>query len=319
MLFARLFPHIPQFLIAWGVFVACGLVYYIVRTVRSGDRFDLKSLYRQIIPFDVRTDRSFRADLKVYVIDSFTGALFAGPGLLLTGAIGMAVYGLMSDLAGQPAIGFPLLAAPACAMIMFVLAELSDWLFHFLEHKVPELWELHKLHHAVELLNPFTARRLHPVSLILNGILRGLISGVPAGLLMFTFGITIAEILALSLVASKIFSMTTLNPLKHSHHPISFGPLDRLLISPHMHQAHHSRLDAHIDKNFGTNLSVFDWLFGTAHKPRSGELIEFGLCGHDNAQLDEYFSLRGAYLQPMINSCAIFQRRLASRKVNRSA
>jgi sterol desaturase/sphingolipid hydroxylase (fatty acid hydroxylase superfamily) len=317
-LITRLFPHIPQFLVAWGVFVACGLVYYVILLVRSGARFHLKSLYHQIIPFDVRSERSFHADMKVYAIDSFTGVLFSAPGLLLTGAIGLAVYRRMSDLVALPTTSFPLVAAPACAMIMFVLAELSDWFFHYLEHKVPELWELHKLHHAVELLNPFTARRLHPVSLILNGLARGLISGVPAGLLMFIFGITIAEILALSLVASKIFSVTSLNPLKHSHHPISFGPFDRLLISPHMHQAHHSRLDAHIDKNFGTNLAVFDWLFGTAHQPQPGELIEFGLSGYDSTHLEEYFSLRGAYLQPLIKSAALFQRRMASRRYSRS-
>ena len=310
----RLFPHTPQFLIAWSVFLACGLVAYLTQAVRSSEKFGLRALVDRCIPFDVRTNASFHADLKIYFIDSFTALSLAVPGIFVTGMLSLLVRRLLTlgHISQQPVELSPFTAA-SCAMIMFLLAELSDYIAHFLEHKVPELWELHKLHHAVQILNPFTARRLHPVSILYNGLLRGVISGVPVGLLMHLFGITLAETLALSLAASKIFSMASLNPLKHSHHPVGFGPFDRLLISPHMHQIHHSRVDAHIDKNFGTNLSIFDWLFGTAYKPSPGELPDCGIAHHSTADVEHYFSLRGAYVQPMIDCCAVFLKRTRSR------
>ena len=307
---ARLFPHMPQFFIAWGVFLASGLVAYLIHSVRSGERLRLKGLLNRCIPFDLRSNPSFRADVKVYFIDSFTGLSLAVPGIFLTGMLGLLVNRvLVVSHAGPPAPELNAVSAGFCAMVMFLLAEFSDYLAHYLEHKVPELWELHKLHHAVQILNPFTARRLHPISILFNGLLRGFVSGFPAGFLLHFFHITIAEAVALSLVASKIFSMASLNPLKHSHHPVSFGPFDRFLISPHMHQIHHSRLDKHVDKNFGTHLSVFDWLFGTAYKPARGEMPEFGIAGYDQAELDRYFSLRGAYVQPLINFFRTLQKR----------
>ncbi|AWM91943.1 hypothetical protein DJ564_14505 [Pseudomonas sp. 31-12] len=50
------------------------------------------------------------------------------------------------------------------------------------------------------------------------------------------------------------------------------------------HQTHHSDAPRHINKNFGINLSLWDWMFGTLYVTTSKpETIRFGTGeqGHD--------------------------------------
>jgi sterol desaturase/sphingolipid hydroxylase (fatty acid hydroxylase superfamily) len=66
--------------------------------------------------------------------------------------------------------------------------------------------------------------------------------------------------------------------LRHSHVPLSFPRwLSYLLVSPVMHQAHHSADPAQHDRNFATVFSVWDWMFGTLYMTRPGERFRFGL------------------------------------------
>ena len=54
--------------------------------------------------------------------------------------------------------------------------------------------------------------------------------------------------------------------LQHTHLWISFrGLLGRVFISPAHHQVHHSTNPVHFNKNLGSCLAVWDWLFGTLH------------------------------------------------------
>jgi hypothetical protein len=98
------------------------------------------------------------------------------------------------------------------------------------------------------LLNPLTTKRGHSLPIAYGGIAGGVLSGIPAGIFAFLFGLTLTDVLFLGAVGSRIGTLATLDPLKHSHFPVNFGWLDRILISPHMHQVHHSSLTPHLDK-----------------------------------------------------------------------
>jgi sterol desaturase/sphingolipid hydroxylase (fatty acid hydroxylase superfamily) len=50
-----------------------------------------------------------------------------------------------------------------------------------------------------------------------------------------------------------------------------------VLVSPHMHQAHHSADAAQHDKNFATVFSLWDWMFGTLYLPAREERFRFGV------------------------------------------
>ncbi len=56
--------------------------------------------------------------------------------------------------------------------------------------------------------------------------------------------------------------------LQHSHIWISCpGLAGRIFMSPAHHQIHHSADPIHFNRNFGSCLSVWDWVFGTLHQP----------------------------------------------------
>lgn len=300
---ARLIIHAPQFLITWSVFFGFGLITYVIYSLRNKKYFGFRELYEHCVPFNILTEASFHADVKIYLIGKFTDGFVFIPAIMLNAWLCLSLKELLSGFAPDyRAMEFTVTAASICTVVVFVVVEFSDFLFHYAEHKVPMLWELHKVHHSAQSLNPLTSKRGHPVSLALGGLTRASLTAIPGGLFVFLYDITVVEAAALSVVASKIFVIATLDPLKHSHHPISLGWFDRLLISPHMHQIHHSKSQPHWDKNFGTNLSIFDWMSGTAYKPDRGEKAVYGISGHSDEALSKYNTLYGAYMRPLLKS-----------------
>ena len=73
--------------------------------------------------------------------------------------------------------------------------------------------------------------------------------------------------------------------LQHSHVWISFrGVLGRIFVSPAHHQVHHSANPKHFNKNFGSCLALWDWMFGTLYVPgKEREPLTFGFAGQPDA------------------------------------
>jgi sterol desaturase/sphingolipid hydroxylase (fatty acid hydroxylase superfamily) len=84
--------------------------------------------------------------------------------------------------------------------------------------------------------------------------------------------------------------------LQHSHMWISFrGLLGRVFISPAHHQVHHSTNPAHFNRNFGSCLALWDWMFGTLYVPaKEREHLSFGVEGHADAH-----TVKGELLNPL--------------------
>lgn len=295
--------HMPQLIITWAMFFGFGAAIYIAYIVKNGIGFSIRELSDHCVPFNPLTEKSFHTDVKIYTIAKITDGFIVIPAILLT-ALCCEAYSSLAHLAfpSFQFVQFSVFYASGCTIIIFFVAEFSDFICHYVEHKVPFLWELHKVHHSAQTLNPLTSKRGHPVPVALTAIVRGLFTAVPGGLFMFLFGLSVVEATSLSWVASKVFVLLTLDPLKHSHLPISLGIFDKLLISPHMHQIHHSKVQAHWDKNFGTNISIFDWMLGTAYKPSRGEKPIFGISGLSDETLMKYNSLYGSYIAPLVKS-----------------
>lgn len=295
--------HAPQLLITWTMFFGFGLAFYVAYIAKNRAKFSLRGLAKHCVPFNVLTEKSFHTDVKIYIIGKLTGSFIVIPAIFLT-AVCCNAYSSLAHLLFPDFknLEFSIFYASICTIVVFVVVEFSDFICHYVEHKVPFLWELHKVHHSAQTLNPLTSKRGHPVGMALEAIVRGLLTAVPGGLFMFLFGLSVVEATSLSWVASKVFILLTLDPLKHSHLPISLGFFDKFLISPHMHQIHHSKVQAHWDKNFGTNLSIFDWMFGTAYRPSRNEMPVFGISGLKDETLMKYNSLYGSYVAPLTRS-----------------
>jgi sterol desaturase/sphingolipid hydroxylase (fatty acid hydroxylase superfamily) len=157
-----------------------------------------------------------------------------------------------------PAIGPPAWAAVLCGVVAL---DLTIYMQHVVFHHVPWLWRLHRMHHADLDIDVTTGVRFHPLEIVLSILIKivaAVALGVPA------LGVVVFEVL---LNATSLFN----------HSNVALPPrLDRLarwiVVTPQMHQVHHSIERAETDSNFGFNLPWWDRLFGTYRgKPAAGE------------------------------------------------
>ena len=137
-----------------------------------------------------------------------------------------------------------------------LLGEFLIWFNHFARHKIRTLWLFHAVHHSQKEMNVFTDDRGHVVDLLVGSLL----AFVP----FFIF-----QVSTLYTVTIIGLYMPIHNRFIHANVKINLGWLGWLLTSPQFHRVHHSVDSAHIDKNFGVFLSIFDHLFGTAYPCRT--------------------------------------------------
>lgn len=177
----------------------------------------------------------------------------------------------------------------------FVWDDFLRFFQHWLMHRIPALWEFHKLHHSARVLTPVTLYRSHPVESIVAILRNSLSLGTALGVFIYLFGSNFSLWTLLGINGfGFIFNLVGAN-LRHSHIPLSFGPLERLLISPIQHQIHHSKRVEHYDKNFGVSLAVWDWLFGSLVFSRDAGRLTFGLNERFRTSLWQH------YLEPFRN------------------
>ena len=163
-------------------------------------------------------------------------------------------------------------------LLFLLLSDFSRFLLHYALHKIPFLWEFHKVHHAAEVLTPFTLYRVHPIEFFLFRLRSLLVFGLITGSFYFWFRTGIEPLSILKIHAGIfLFNLIGAN-LRHSHIPISFGNiLERVFISPSQHQIHHSVDVRHYDKNFGSIFSIWDACFGSLFISQKNEKISFGI------------------------------------------
>lgn len=192
-------------------------------------------------------------------------------------------------------------------LALFLVDDFVRWWVHYLMHKIPELWEFHKVHHSAEVLNFATAERIHPVEVIITTFAMAIGVGIVNGIFIAFFG---NQLTVLTVFGSNIF-LAVFNifggVLRHSPFWISFGPrIERWVISPAMHQIHHSDKPEHFDKNMGGSLAVWDRLFGTIHIPNGREVEAFGIGPETVA----FRSLATIYFKPITGSAALLATRV---------
>jgi sterol desaturase/sphingolipid hydroxylase (fatty acid hydroxylase superfamily) len=191
---------------------------------------------------------------------------------------------------------------------LFVVDDFSKFFGHWLMHRVPELWEFHKVHHSAEHLNFVTADRIHPAELIFSSFLGALSLGTVNGVFIGFFGdkLTIETVFGAN-VFLVVFNMFG-GALRHSPVWLSYGrKLEAYFISPAMHQIHHSEKAEHFDKNMGISLAIWDRLFGTHYIPNGREVESFGL----GEETREFRSLGVIFLGPFVRSFELLRQRLA--------
>ena len=186
-----------------------------------------------------------------------------------------------------------------------IINDFSVFIVHYLLHKVPILWEFHKIHHSATTLNPFTQYRIHPIELIINNIRSIVVFGLITGLFDYLSAHQINKLVFLGVnVFSFIFLLFGAN-LRHSHVKLRYPKIiEYLLISPYQHQIHHSDNPKHFNKNMGSKLAIWDWMFGTLVLSKSASKIKFGI----GKETKKYNSLLSNLWNPFKNILQIITR-----------
>jgi sterol desaturase/sphingolipid hydroxylase (fatty acid hydroxylase superfamily) len=200
----------------------------------------------------------------------------------------------------------PMLVQSAIVTALMMLAiDLGTFLGHRLLHAFPVLWEIHAVHHSAEQLTFLTTHRVHPLEPLPRVVLQGLLSGSALAAVDFFFG-GVAPVVSIWGLGAGFFVFSFTNDLLHAPVPVRYPRwLRTVIISPHLHHLHHSRMAAHRDRNFGAIFSIWDRLCGTYQDVEfeAGE-VKFGLAGDDPFKQ----SLVRCYLYPLV---APFERLLA--------
>jgi sterol desaturase/sphingolipid hydroxylase (fatty acid hydroxylase superfamily) len=149
--------------------------------------------------------------------------------------------------------------------IMFLTDAAQYWV-HWCFHRFPALWEFHAVHHSAKSLDWIAGARMHFLEIV---ILRA-VTATPMLVLGFDPSALQAYILIVYVYSSFI----------HANVGLSFGFLERILVSPRFHHWHHAIEKEAIDVNFALHFTFLDRLFGTYRMPEGRWPSGYGISGH---------------------------------------
>ena len=293
-----------------GAALLIATLFYAVKRLRRGRQLRAKTILRALFPKHIVASPSNYADLGFLFFNVFVFGVVFGWAVLTYETVTNGIISNLVAVFGQPVpSSLPgWLSRSIVTLMLFLAYELGYWFNHWLCHRVPLLWEFHKVHHSAEVLTPLTNFRVHPVYTWIFANILALSAAIANGLANYMFGETTYQYaLADSNIILVLFIHVYVH-LQHSHVWIAFsGWLGRIFVSPAHHQIHHSTNPKHFNRNYGSCLALWDWMFGTLYVPgKEKEKLSFG------AEQDEYqaHTISGELIAPFIRAGRIARRML---------
>lgn len=202
---------------------------------------------------------------------------------------GMTVSQALNESARSDASDF--LIAVGYMFAILLVVDFIGWAIHYLQHRVPILWQFHKVHHSAEVMHPISNFREHPIDnfayILFIGVGYGAVNGVAVNMLGYTP--SMPTLLGVP-VLMFLFNVLGYN-LRHSHIWLRWpGRLSMIFPSPAHHHVHHSSHPDHLDKNFGFMFPVWDVIFRTYHMPEDNRDVRFGTV-EDSSELNSCLRL----------------------------
>lgn len=254
------------------------------------------SFFKYIFNKKVWTSNSALIDYLFIFFNGFIKIFLIGPFLIL--GLTLAYYTEEFLIGYFGLINLDLNHYTILILYTFTLTLINDFgsfIVHYVFHKVPFMWEFHKIHHSATVLNPVTQYRLHPIELIINNFKNIIVFGVVTGMFSFIAEQQVNKILFLGANAFSFLFLFWGANLRHSHVKLKYLPfLEYIFISPTQHQIHHSDNPKHFDKNMGAKLAIWDWIFGTLVRSKDVKKLKFGLGKEDNVNYNSF--LKNIYM-----------------------
>jgi sterol desaturase/sphingolipid hydroxylase (fatty acid hydroxylase superfamily) len=272
------------------------------RHIRQVTRYPYRKVFKLLVSPRYLSHPSHRLDLILLAGNCGLFTIFIAKSVVSVAAVHALFHTSLVSTFGAmtPTTLDPRIVGLTWSVALILAYELAYWLDHYLSHKIPFLWEFHKVHHSAEVLSPLTNFRVHPVDSIVFINIVSVVMGMTTAVLTFGFGagrIKI-EMWGIMTVVGIVFAIGA--QMQHSHIwlPIR-GWLGRVILSPAHHQIHHSVLVEHHDKNFGSVIGLYDWLFGTlVIPPKRRPHLVFGVDTIANPKHD----LHEGLLKPFIDA-----------------
>lgn len=151
----------------------------------------------------------------------------------------------------------------AQAALMLLAADFLRYWLHRAAHRYAPLWRLHAVHHSPERLYWLNVGRFHP----LEKSLQMTLDTLP----FMVLGVG-PDVIALYFVFYAVNGF-----FQHSNIRMRFGWLNWIISSAELHRWHHARNPDESDHNFGNNIILWDWLFGTRYLPENRDSEDLGL------------------------------------------
>lgn len=293
-----------------GVALLIATLFFTAQRLKRGRRLRWRTIVRALFPRRIVHHKSNQADIGYLFFNIFAfGVMFGWAVLSYQAITNGLITGLVSLFGPVAPTSLPVYVSNGVVTVMLFLAyELGYWFNHWLSHKVPVLWEFHKVHHSAEVLTPLTNFRVHPVYGWIFANILAFSVAVANGLGNYMFGDTAYQYALSDTNIILVLFIHAYVHLQHSHMWIAFrGLLGRILVSPAHHQVHHSADPKHFNKNFGSCLAVWDWMFGTLYVPdKKREVLSFGVEGHQDAH-----TVKGELIDPLVHAAGHFRPLLA--------
>lgn len=279
--------------------IAAGAGFFLFVLATPGQR-SARAALRYVFPRAIYTHPSAVLDYKFFLVTQYV-LKYLWPVKFIVAITGILYiseairWALERTFGPAPAAGEPGWGVLLAFTVVFTLAyDLARWVVHYLHHRVRVLWEFHKVHHSAAVLTPFSSFRAHPVEQATELFMRTVFTGVVTAFFAYYYpSIQPLSILGFGAIS---FVFHLVGHLRHSHVPLGFGWFDRLFVSPHMHQLHHSADPRHFDRNFGFIFSWWDRMAGTLYLPHRDERFELGLP----AEAGDYATLKDLYFRPFV-------------------
>ena len=151
-------------------------------------------------------------------------------------------------------------------LIFFLVSDFVQWNTHRLLHRVPFLWNFHKVHHSVKEMGFAAHLRYHWMEPV---VYKSLLY-IPMAL--------IANYSAQDVAFVYFFSII-IGHLNHANLGWDYSILKYIFNNPKMHIWHHAKElpeNVRFGVNYGLTLSIWDYIFKTNYVPYSGRDIELG-------------------------------------------
>ena len=145
---------------------------------------------------------------------------------------------------------------------------------HYACHKVPMLWQFHRVHHSSVHLDSFSTSRFHVIDKTLFAA---------PYLMLVTYFQPDPGMVFLFITFNDFWGRYGHGNIKDPHW------LGYFMSNPKFHRWHHSNHPDAIDKNFSAEFNFLDWIFGTAYYPKEQVPEDFGSGEYSNNIIVQHY------------------------------